>query len=216
MSIEADEARWIERRIAEVEAATGVQVVAAVVPAADDYPEAQWRAFALGIALAALATWALDVGRPDWLSPLALLGQTLAILGTGAVFGILARYVPAIRRAFIRDAREEREVRQCADAMFLARELFATPGRDAVLILVAELERRVVVVPDAGYRERVTSEEWRGVVLAMTPSLHAGRFAEAFERGLAALQALLVTKGRVRGDGTNRMPDALVRGETAS
>jgi uncharacterized membrane protein len=105
------------------------------------------------------------------------------------------------------------EVRQCAEVMFLSRELFATPHRDAVLILVAELEQVVVIVPDIAYRGRVSASEWQGIVERMTPRLAAGRVREAFGEGLAALQALLVAKGFAPEDGASHLPDRLVRGE---
>lgn len=208
----ADDAKWVERAIAGVEAATGVQVVAAIVPRADDYPEATWRAFALAAALAALAAVWLDVGRPDWATPRVLLGQALAILAAGGLAAIAARALPVVRRLFVREARARHAVRQCAERLFLARELFATPGRDAVLILVAALERRVVVVPDAGYRGRIATDEWRAVVDAMTPHLGRGRSREAFEAGLVALEALLVDKGFRPGERVNRIDDTLLRG----
>lgn len=211
--IGAADAAVLERRIAAVEAATGVQVVAAVVPRADDYPEAPWRAFALAVSIASLASVAVDVGRPAWVAPGALLAQALVVLGAGAVAVLAARYVDAVRRRFVPDERAAGEARQCADALFLARELHATPGRDAVLVLVARLERRVVVLPDAGYRGRVAPAEWQAVVDAMTPPLRAGALREAFDAGLDALQALLVAKGFRAGDGANRLPDALVRGD---
>jgi uncharacterized membrane protein len=210
--IAAADASAIEQRIAAVEAATGVQVVAAVVPRADDYPESQWRAFALGASIAALATVAIDVGRPDWVTPGALLAQAVAILGVAALATLAARYVPACRRWFVQAQRAHAEVRQCAESMFLSRELFATPRRDAVLILVACMERRVVVVPDAGYRGRVSPREWQAVVDAMTAGLAAGDVPRAFAAGLDALQQLLVAKGFTRGDDVNRLADGLVRG----
>ena len=209
------EAKAIEQDIAAVEAATGAQVVAAYVPRADDYPEAPWRAFALAAALAALIAWAVDVVRPDWVTPAALLAQALSILGAGGLGAIAARYVPAIRRVFVRAGRMQGEVRQCAEVMFLARELFATPNRNAVLILVAELERRVVIVPDVAYRGRVSTAEWQAIVDRMTPQLAGRATREAFGTGLAALKALLVAKGFTPGDGVNRLPDGFVRGEAS-
>lgn len=213
IGIGMEDASAIERAIARVEAATGAQVVAAVVPRADDYPEAPWRAFALVAAVATLAVVVLDALRPQWTSTGTLLWQALAILLFGGLSAIAARYVPMVRRWFIGEARAQLEVRQHAEVLFLSRELFATPQRSAVLILVAELERRVVVVPDAGFRGRVASEQWRSVVAAMQPALRAGRTREAFERGLAELQSLLNRSGYTGGDGANRLPDALVRGD---
>ena len=206
-------ARAIEQRIRAIEAATGVQVIAAVVPRADDYVEAHWRAFALGTAAAALAAVAVDLGRPDWPASGALLAQALVILGAGALAGTLARFVPALRRLLIGPLRGQHEARQCAEAMFLERELFATPSRTAVLILVAELERAVVVLPDTGHRSRIAEEAWGGVVGAMLPPLRAGQAARAFDAGLAALEALLLAHGHRPGAGGTGIDDALVRGE---
>jgi putative membrane protein len=172
-----------------------------------------WRAFALGASVAALAALAIDIGRPDWLSASALLLQAIIILGAGALAGAAAYWWPWFARLFLGAARARAEVRQCAEGLFLSRELFATPRRDAVLILVSLFEHRVVVVPDAFYRGRVTSAEWEQVVDRMTPLLKAGRTAEAFSAGLAALEGLLAAKGLERGEPHNALPDALLRGE---
>jgi uncharacterized membrane protein len=59
------EADAIDTRIASVEARTGVQIVAAVMARSDGYPEVVWKAFALGVALAALAVAVLEAARPD-------------------------------------------------------------------------------------------------------------------------------------------------------
>lgn len=211
--IDSAAAKAIEQDIAAAEAATGVQIVAAVVPLADDYPEAPWRAFALAAALAALLVWLADALRPDWVTPSALLAQALAILAAGGLAAIATRYVPACRRVFVRDGRMRGEVRQCAEGMFLSRELFATPRRDAVLIFVAELERRVVIVPDSAYRGKVSAGEWQTIVERMTPELAAGSVSAAFAAGLAALKTLLLAKGFTPGDGVNRLSDGFVRGE---
>lgn len=212
-AIGTDEAKAIEHDIAAVEAATGVEVVAAIVPSADDYPEATWRAFSLAAALAALAAWAFDVGRPDWVTPAALLAQALTILGAGALAALAARYVPVCRRLFVRAGRMRGEVRQRAEVTFLSREMFATPHRDAVLVFVAQLERCVVIVPDVAYRGRVSTAEWQAIVDRMTPRLAAGRVREAFGEGLAALQALLVAKGFAPDDGRSHLPNRFVRGD---
>jgi putative membrane protein len=212
-----EEAKAIERRIADVEARSGVQIVTAVVARADLYPELPWRAFALGASLAGLIALAIDIGRPDWLSAQALLMQTLAILGGGAVAGLIATRATSFAKLFLGAERAKAEVRQCAESLFLTRELFATPRRDAVLILVSQFEHRVVIVPDVYCRGRVTTSEWEAVVAQMTPKLREGRTADALLAGLGAIEALLTGKGFAateRADaGTNVLPDTLVRGE---
>jgi putative membrane protein len=212
-----EEAKAIERRIADVEGRTGVQIVTAVVARADLYPELPWRAFALGASLAGLIALAIDIGRPDWLSAQALLMQTLAILGGGAVAGLIATRATSFAKLFLGAERAKAEVRQCAESLFLTRELFATPRRDAVLILVSQFEHRVVIVPDVYCRGRVTTSEWEAVVAQMTPKLREGHTADALLAGLGAIEALLTGKGLAateRADArTNVLPDTLVRGE---
>jgi putative membrane protein len=79
--------------------------------------------------------------------------------------------------------------------MFLEREVFRTPARTGVLLLASLFERRVVLVADTGLRARIGPEGWKAVVDRMTPSLAAGRTAQAFLEGLGALEELLVREG---------------------
>jgi len=212
--ISADETATVERAIARVEAATGVQIVAAIVPKSDAYPELPWRAFALGASLTGLLALVLDVMRPDWLTAQALLVQTLAILAGGAIAGLAAMRIASFARLFLGAQRASVEARQCAESLFLTRELFATPRRDAVLMMVSEFEHRVVIVPDVYCRGKVTSAEWEGVVARMTPLLRAAKIADALVAGLDAMQALLTGKGFAPSPDAapNVLADTLLRG----
>ena len=209
----ADEAAGIERASAALESRAGVQVVTAIVPRSDDYPEIAWRAFALGASVASLVALIVDIAQPNWTSVRGLLLQAVTILAVAALTGMLTYVSPAFSRLFLGKQRARSEVRQLAESLFLTRELFATPGRDAVLLFVSDFEHRVVVVPDVFYRGRVTHDEWEGVIARMTPLLRQGRTAEAFNAGLAALETLLAAKGIVATAPTNVLSDALVRGE---
>ena len=97
--------------------------------------------------------------------------------------------------------------------MFLAREMFATPGRDAILVLVSLFERRVVVVPDVAWRGRVDGAEWRAAVDRMAPPLARRRLADAFDTGLAAIEALLAAKGIAAGRPRHLIADTLAQGD---
>jgi putative membrane protein len=213
--VSAGEAGAIERRVAAFEAATGVEIVAAVERRSDVYPEVPWRAFALGAALAALAVLVGHALRAEWTTPGALLVQAVAILGTGAIAALGSAFVPSFGRLFIRDGRMREEVRQRAEVVFLAREMFATPGRDAILVLVSLFERHVVVVPDTAWRGRVSAAEWSAVVARMAAPLAQGRLAEAFDAGLAAIEALLAAKGVAGTRPRHLMADTLVQGDAA-
>jgi putative membrane protein len=207
-----EDAARVERAIAEAERRCGGQIVAAVVERADGYPEVPWRAFSLGCAIAALVALALDIGRSDWVSAAALLGQALAILGSGGAAALATLVLPRFARLFVREARIAEETRQRAETMFLARALSATPRRDAVLLFVSLFEHRIVVVPDVGYRERVSPDDWQRVVDRMRPELAAGHVADAFVGGVVALTTLLGSKG-FRGEARgNALPNTLVQG----
>src|SRR6185369_15067943 len=119
----------------------------------------------------------------------------VTILAAGLVFALAATLSPAFARLFLQRDRAEGEARQRASAMFLERELFATPARNAVLLFVSRYERVVVVLGDKAYAGRVDASDWQRIVAAMTAKLHDRDPRAAFETGLAELETLLVTKG---------------------
>jgi len=198
----------IEARIRAFEARTGAEAVAAVVERSDHYHGLRWRAFAFGASIAALAAVVLDLGRPDWTAAHASLVTAVAILAAGLACTVLATFFPPAARLFLQRERAEAEVRQRAKSLFLERALFATPGRNAVLLLASRYERVAVVLGDRAYDGRVDSAEWQGIVDAMTPPFRAGQEALAFSAGLEALEALLVDKGfRPDASPHNALPD---------
>lgn len=204
----------IEQRIAAVERTTGAQVVVAIVGRSDRYPEAKWRAFALGVALAALAVVVLDIGQRSWIPVHGGLASSAIVLATGALSWLATHYIDALARLFVRPGRARAEVRQHAEVLFLSRELFATPQRRAILLMASRFERRVVVVPDVAYRGRIDHAEWEGVVAATVPGLRSGDAGAAFLDGLAALETLLLGKG-FAGPGDKSLEDAFLHGEDA-
>jgi uncharacterized membrane protein len=66
MRLQPAESDAIDRRIVAVEARTGVQVLAAVVPRSDSYVELPWKAFALGTSLAAFGVVVADSWLETW------------------------------------------------------------------------------------------------------------------------------------------------------
>jgi putative membrane protein len=185
----------IEKRVAELEASCGVEVVTLIIGKADVYPETVWKAFALGSAITCLVVTLGDILRPDWVTSTAVLGSAIAILGVGATCALLAVYIPAFARLFLRESRAELEVQQFARAQFLEREVFAAPGRTGILLLVSLLERRVVILPDKGLHARVSAADWNVVIERMAGALREGMPGAALLDGLAGISELLASKG---------------------
>ena len=145
MILKEAEADAIDARIARVEARTGAQVVTAVVGRATAYPEIVWKAFALGVAVAALAVVVLDFAQPGLDDGVCDVVQRRADPRAGAVSALLAIAVPEYARLFLNRLRAAGEVRQYAQALFLERQLFRTRARNGVLVLASLFERKVEV-----------------------------------------------------------------------
>ena len=199
----------VEARIRAFEARSGVEAVAAVVERSDRYHGLRWRAFAAGASLAALIAVVADLLRPDWTGAHAALVTAVTILSAGLVCALVATLSRPFERLFLQRERAEGEARQRAKALFLERELFATPNRTAVLLFASRYERVAVVVGDRGYDGRVSDAEWERIVAAMTTRFREGDAAAAFGAGLDALEAVLAGKGFRRGEGVagNILPD---------
>ena len=193
------EADAINAQVAGVESRTGVEVVTAIVGKSDTYVELPWKAFALGASLASFGVVIADVWRPDWVTAATALLHAVTIIGAAAASALLAVFVPAFGRLFLRTTRVEIEVRQHAESLFLTRDMFRTRQRTAVLVLISLFERRIEILPDAGLHDRVTVADWRAVIARMTPRLREARPFHALREGLTALEALLAAKG-FRGD----------------
>ena len=210
MLLSKAEADAITGRSAQLESRVGVQVIAAIIGKADAHVELPWKAFALGAVLCGLAVVVADLARPQWLTANVALVDTVTILGTGAASALLAVFVPAYARFFLRSTRRDAEVRRYAEALFLRHELFKTRERNGILILVSCFERKVEILADVGLHRRVSDAEWRPVIARMTPLLRERRFAEALQEGLAAAEELLAAKAlnaRVDAGAQNELPD---------
>lgn len=214
MFLAPEQVRAVEQRIAAIEARKGVQVVVALVGRCDAYPEIRWKAFALGVALAALAIVGADVARTAW-NP-GLIGAVVAILAAGAANALLAHFVAAYGRLFVRHNRAEAETRDYAQAMFVERALFETESRATILVLAGLFERVVVVHPDAGLEGRIDERGWQRVVDVVAPLLARGERGAALEAGLAALAEVLEPLSiPVSAGARNALPDRPIqeRGE---
>jgi putative membrane protein len=189
------EADAIAAQVASIEWRTGAQVVAAVVGKSDTYVELPWKAFALGATAAALAIVIGDALHPAWVTAATPLLQAVFILAAGGVASLAAVMIPAFARLFLRAPRHHVEAHLHAQSLFLLHELHRAPQHTGVLILVSVFERRVEIVPDVGFRKRVSDADWDAIVARMTPRLRQEGPSHALQEALTAVETLLVDKG---------------------
>jgi putative membrane protein len=197
MHLTQQEQQQINGLVAEVEAATGAQVLAAVIGKADSYPEIPWKAFASGAAIAAFSVVLTDWLRPGWTSAHSAVFDAIAILGSGAMLSLLTIFSAPLARLFLDRVRADSEARQYAQSMFLEHRMFDTRQRIGVLLLVSHFEHVVVILPDAGIRDHLSEAELGQVIAYMTPLLARGETAQALNAGLQAIRDRLREKGFV-------------------
>ena len=207
MYLTSTEADAIEAQVARVESRTGVQIVTAVVGKSDTYVELPWKAFALGASLAAFGVVAADTWRPEWVTAGTALLHVVTILGVAAACALLAVFVPAFGRLFLRATRRDSKCASTRSRCF-SRGSCSARAAHGVLVLVSLFERRIEILPDTGLHDRVSEADWRAVVSRMTPLLRQARPFHALQEGLDALEALLAAKGfRAAEAGANDLPD---------
>lgn len=207
-----DETQQLNTRIRQLEKNTGIELVAAVVGKCDNYPEIPWKAFALGVAFGALVILLQAMVRPDWLSSYSALLHILLLLGTGTVTALLTVFWPGWARCFLDKTRAEAEIRQYAQSLFLEREIFKVPTRAGMLLLVGLFERQVVLLPDSGIDERLSSGALQTVIAAIIPDLKQGDRFRALHRGVDVMEERLQSAGfEPAADKTDQIPEALIQ-----
>jgi putative membrane protein len=209
MHLTPQEQQQINGLVAELEAASGAQLIVAVIGKADAYPEIPWKAFALAAVTAALVVAPMKMGLVA-----ASAGHTsafglLVVLAAGLVAALAAMFVPPLGRALLDRARARMEVEQYAQAVFLERGMFQTRHRTGILVLISLFERDAVIVADSGVRRLVTGEQIEAIVERMRPFVAKGLAVEAVQGALTDLNRLLRGKFE-QAAGANELVDVLV------
>lgn len=202
----------LDQHIAEAEKRTKTQIVLAVIKRSDNYAELPWKAFALGASIAGLLVFILDLLLYYWTSHTMVLIAVAVTLAAGAVFALLAVFIPEFARLFLSTNRAEVEVRQYAESLFLSRELFATSKRTGILLLVSLFERQVVILPDKGLSNRLTVDAMQDIIARMITPLAQNEISRALEDGLELLAQIMEssTPGGPAGKGENELSDEII------
>jgi putative membrane protein len=215
--LDARSAAAVRQRVAALESATGVELVAAVVARSDSYPEIPWKAFAAGASFAAAGATAVALAEPGWEAFAAVAETAVTVLAAGGACALLSAWIEPFARLFLPRGRREAEVLQYAQAAFLEAGLHRARRRNGILLLVSLFERHVVVLPDEGVRERLAPDTLAPVVGAVTARLAGGQLGPALLEGIARLEAALAARG-LRGEPgqASEIPDDVLQRGGAS
>lgn len=204
----AAETAALDARVAAAETRVGVELVAMVAERASHYPQIPWKAFAFGTALGGLAVVVGDLLRPDWIGVASALVPVLVVLGAGAALAVATVVAPAVARWFLRRQRRDFETRRYAELMFRRRGVDATRTRTGVLVVVCVFERRIEIVADRAFDDRVTAAEWAAALASVAARPGVARPAAVLLEAIGAVERVLVAKGFAASrDATNELPD---------
>lgn len=193
----------IEAAIQRAEAQTSTEFVVAIIPRSGDY--------LLGPVLAA-AAWALGAAFViGWFMPALPTFDVVALEVPIALSTFFLFRVPAIHRRLIPKALADEHVKRRAFALFSERGLYRTRDASGMLILVSELEHRVVLLGDRGIHENVGDAGWQAHVDHIVAAIARGDTAQGIIDVVEQLSVVHAEHLAVRPDDHDELPNTVVR-----
>jgi putative membrane protein len=191
----------IEATIADIEQRTAAELVVATVEQSGSYSEVKL-GYALAAALGGAAVLHLCV--PELPVAYLLWLQLAAASATWLLCSwpwLLGRVVP---RAYLTQSVEQR-----AQLAFLEHALFETRDRTGVLILISELEHRVVILGDSGIHGKVQTAGWQSHIGHIVEAIRKGRAEDGICETLRAIGEVLIAEFPPRPDDVNELDNAV-------
>jgi putative membrane protein len=202
MLLSSDEKQRIEAAIGALERRTAAEVVVAVVPhSGRPWLARATAAFGLGLAGAAAYLEWFRVPEPLW----ALVVEVGVVLASFALLG----WQP-LERLLVTPRVAARDVMERAFAIFTQRGLSRTKGHTGVLILLSELERRVVILGDEAIHARVGEQGWQAYIDRIVDAIKRGQAARGVEEVLRDLTPLLAEIAPPSDANDNELPDRVL------
>jgi putative membrane protein len=193
----------LEAAVVEAERHTAGEIVVVVARACDEYGAAPWR---FGVLLAAIAFAGMIAFAPPQSGWIYLAAQAAALLTAHA----LAR-IDSVQRLLLPEPLVQQRVAERARHAFAANGLTRTQHRTGILIFVALLERRVVVLADAGiHRALDPSESWQEVVDLAVAGLRDGRAGDGLAAAIRRCGEILARHVPAQGRNPDELPNRIV------
>ncbi len=210
---EGDKKQIVEA-IQRLEKESSGEIVPYFVYRSDAYAEGKWYSTSLfaflGLILCTFLSYA-------WLMPstITFLEIPVIILVIMLVGFGLAVWIPEFNLLFISKQRIEEMVILKAREAFLMEEVFNTRDRTGILIYISQLEKKVMIIGDAGISKKVEQSNWEEIVQDLVVSIRGKNLTKGMVNAIDACKRLLLAHGfKVRPDDVNELSDDLrIEGE---
>ena len=193
----------VRAALAQAEARTSGEIVPVVLERSDEHPHARW--------LVALGAWLLGAALLadvlPWGSPVPLLATQLAL---GALGWLAASALPDLQRLVISEERATQAAEKRAELEFHRQGLHRTRDATGVLLFTSLLERRVIVLGDAGIHGKVGDEHWTETTRAVLDGIARGSLRDGLVAGIERCGAVLAQHFPARPGDRNELADRLV------
>jgi len=193
----------VERAVQELEKTSATELVVAVFERSGEYWQ---RRVAVALLWSIGAALGLVELFPELYAAWAVVLQIPVGFLTYALFG-----VDVLERLLIPKSTAAEAVDRRALETFAARGLYKTRDRTGMLILISELEHRVVILGDTGIHERVGSAGWQAHVDHLTAAIRRGDAVTGLLEVIERLGKLHAEHVPARPDNFNELPNEVVR-----
>ena len=191
----------VEAAVTRIEKDTSAEVVVVAALRSGSYRD-------VALASGAVAAWLVLIALA--VSPIVFSPLWTAV-DVAIVFGVATWIANRLPRFLARVTTTARQRKQCADAArasFIEEGVDRTVGRTGVLVYLSLLERRVVVIPDAGVLGSVPTGEVAAIRWGTSEDYLSATSVEDFLAGLDALGAAVARGLPARGANPDERPNA--------
>ena len=201
--IDAEQTRRIEAAIAQLEARSAAEFVLALVPKSASYS---------GVRAVVVGMWALAsaIAFVELLPGVHPVWGVLVELPVAMLAWFVTGWAPIFRRLIPREL-AHRAVAARAFQLFAERGVHHTREETGMLLVLSELEHKVVLLGDRGIDQRVGSAGWQKHVDHIIQRIHEGRAADGVLEVIQELETLLAEHVPVRPGDVNELPNAVIR-----
>ena len=212
-----EEREAVAEAVGEAESKTSGEITTALIPESSDYAFYELRAAAgFGILLYMILLFFYDqtasfVSGFFWNSSawqVSLFMGIISLLG-GGIFYFFSN-IPAIDRIIVPGKVMQKRVRARALRHFSESGVYSTADGTGILIFISLLERRVELIADRGINEKISAEQWNGIVSELTVMISKGEAASGLVRAITRCGDLLKEHFPIAEDDVNELSDALV------